>query len=198
MRDFNSKAAINSLIFFAIEEGGMINKMKAYKLLWLSDKLHMLKYGEPFLNDEFFAMEFGPVPSRTRDICEGNFYTLEEMQYFPKKLKPHDTDKYSIVAISKFESDWFSDSEIEVMEEVYNAFGKLDQFELSELSHSFPEWNKFEKLFEEELSKREKMELIDFFNTGDKEFEVFEKYSKNIEDMKEHFLEIEDIKSSMT
>jgi uncharacterized phage-associated protein len=51
MLGFNYKKAIQTLAYFAQKEGGVINKMKVFKLIWLSDRLHLRKYGRPILND---------------------------------------------------------------------------------------------------------------------------------------------------
>jgi len=49
MVGFNHKKAVQTLAYFAQKEGGVINKMKAFKLIWLSDRLHLRKYGRPIL-----------------------------------------------------------------------------------------------------------------------------------------------------
>lgn len=67
---FSHKKATQILNYFAIKEGGKINKMKALKLTFLADRYHLRKYGRLITNDEYFAMEFGPVASGVKDIAE--------------------------------------------------------------------------------------------------------------------------------
>jgi len=66
MKGFNYRKAIQTLVFFAEKENGTINKMKAYKLIWLSDRWHLRNYGRSILNDTYFALKFGAIPSNTR------------------------------------------------------------------------------------------------------------------------------------
>ena len=77
MVGFNYKKAVYTLAYFALKEGGAINKMKAFKLIWLSDRLHLRKYGRPILNDVYFALPMGPIPSNTKDIADNSDFLAE-------------------------------------------------------------------------------------------------------------------------
>lgn len=88
MLGFNYKKAVQALNFYADAEGGKINKMKALKLIWLSDRLHLRKFGRPILNDTYLAMPYGPVASGTKDLAEGtSFLADEEQQYKDNFIK---------------------------------------------------------------------------------------------------------------
>ena len=58
------KKATQALNFFALKKDGKINKMKAIKLIYLADRLHLRKYGRPIVGDIYWAMKLGPVGSR--------------------------------------------------------------------------------------------------------------------------------------
>ena len=46
----------NVILFFAHKsEGKSIEKLKLIKLIWLSDRLHLNKYGRLILNDKYKA-----------------------------------------------------------------------------------------------------------------------------------------------
>ena len=77
MVGFNHKKAVQTLAYFAQKEGGVINKMKAFKLIWLSDRLHLRKYGRPILNDVYFALPKGPIPSSTKDLADNSDYLAD-------------------------------------------------------------------------------------------------------------------------
>src|SRR5947209_1364440 len=47
-----------------------MTKMKLFKLLFYSDKKHLLQYGRPILGDVYVRMENGPVPSAAYDIIK--------------------------------------------------------------------------------------------------------------------------------
>lgn len=163
MRGFNYKKAVQALNLLAIKEGGTLNKMKAIKLVWLSDRLHLLNHGRTITGDSYFAMKHGPVPSYTRDFLESNNWSLadEELKFSQEYFKI--IDKYSFQTIKSFDSSVFSNSDILVLEEVYNKYGKFDQYQLRDISHEFPEWKKHESVIESGISSRVEMNLLDFF-----------------------------------
>ena len=67
---FAYKKATQALNFFAIENGGEIEKLHALKLIFFADRYHLRKYGRPITNDQYWAMRLGPVPSGTKDLFE--------------------------------------------------------------------------------------------------------------------------------
>ena len=67
---FKYETATQALNYLALKSGGRINKMKALKLIFFSDRYHLRKYGRPITNDEYLAMEYGPVASGVKDIAE--------------------------------------------------------------------------------------------------------------------------------
>ena len=59
----------------------------------------------------------------------------------------------------------FSDSDQEVLDKILRVYGALDQFELEELSHKFPEWMAYEtKLQAEDTPKAYKIDIDYFFD----------------------------------
>ena len=64
------KKATQALNFLAKKKGGKINRMKALKLIYFADRLHLRTYGRPIIGDDYWAMQFGPVPSCTNNIAK--------------------------------------------------------------------------------------------------------------------------------
>ena len=62
-----AKAAI---LYFAQSGMPEFTKGKLCKLLFLSDKLHLVRYGRPITGDSYAAMEHGPIPSCVLDILD--------------------------------------------------------------------------------------------------------------------------------
>lgn len=139
---FKIKKAVQALNFIASNHGGKVNKMKALKLIWLADRLHIRKFGRTILNDRYVAMPNGPVASSTRDILEGN-YSFED--YVTSHLKSYEEDRYFYCASGDFDGSVFSQSDLDCINEVMAAYAQLSKFQLSEFSHSFPEWKRWEK-----------------------------------------------------
>jgi len=64
------RKATQALNYFARQEGGSINKLKALKLLFFADRYHLRKYGRPVSECAYYAMTHGPVASEAKQIAE--------------------------------------------------------------------------------------------------------------------------------
>ncbi|MEI9921336.1 MAG: Panacea domain-containing protein [Bacteroidota bacterium] len=188
MVGFKYKKSVQALNFFAQQEGGKINKMKALKLLWLSDRAHLWKHARPITDDTYFAMKFGPVASGSKDLIEESDFieSQTEKDYTNKYLKRLDNLQYS--STGEIDDSVLSRSEIEALTIVYGEFGKMSQFDLSDLSHIFPEWKKYESEIKAG-GVRYEMKLVDFFDAPLKDFNVFKKLSENAKLAKEIFIQ---------
>ncbi len=163
MQGFNYKKAIQALNFLAEKSGGTLNKMKAIKLIWLSDRLHLRKYGRMITSDVYFALPFGPVPSTTRDILELNSTFITEVEYDYGKEHIENTDQYSFKSKKHPSLRVFSKTDIDVINQIFENYGHIEPFALSELSHSFPEWKKYDSPLKSKIASRFEIEIDDFF-----------------------------------
>ena len=158
---FNYKKATQALNVLALKEGGAINKMKALKLIYFADRYHLRKYGRLITNDNYIAMENGPVASRTRDIAEKtNFIGRDEKSYANTYLESK--GKYDLKSKLSPDTDVFSDSDIEALEFAWEKFGHFDKFKLASITHDYPEWSKHRDELNRTLSMP--MDLDDFFD----------------------------------
>ncbi len=143
--NFDHKKGTQALNFFATREGGKINKMKALKLIFLADRYHIRKYGRLITNDSYVAMSYGPVPSVIKDIAETNDYLDEDAKgYAALYIKPVSNNLF-LTSLKKIDMSIFSDSDLEALQFTWDVFGKYDQFQLAEITHSYPEWVKHKK-----------------------------------------------------
>lgn len=139
MTSFKFKKAVQALNFFAKKEGYQINYMKAGKLVYLADKVHLRLYGRTITNDNYVAMKNGPVPSRTKDIIsKSEWWGRDIVEYSNQYLTA--PNGYNISSISDVDTNIFSKTDLKVMELIYYNFGKFTEFELSDYTHTFPEW----------------------------------------------------------
>ncbi len=162
MRGFNFKKSVQSLCYFAHKSGGTLNKMKAIKLIWLSDRLHVRKYGRSITEDEYYALPNGPVPSATRDILESSVFLDDTASDYATEYIS-EIDKYNFTNLIEPNLKVFSKTDIAVLDIVFDAFGKFDHFQLSDFSHHFPEWKKHESALTKKLSSRFTINTEDFF-----------------------------------
>ena len=158
---FNLQKTTQALNFFAVRSGRMINKMKAIKLLYFADRYHLRKFGRSISNDDYYAMEYGPVPSNGKDIAENSdFLGKHEKSYVEKYLKR--SSNYDYKSIKPIDRDVLSESDIEALEFAWETFKEFDQFQLADITHKYPEWQKHENQITDRNS-RIQMDYEDFF-----------------------------------
>ncbi|MBN2764904.1 MAG: SocA family protein [Paludibacteraceae bacterium] len=151
--DIRTLKILNSILYFASKENDKtISRLKLMKLLWLADRLHLNKYGRLILKDNYFALPHGPIPSNALNFSNASipgFYTVNGNK---------------ITAIKKVDDKFFSGSDLEIMEFVWQSFGNMTASSLRNLSHKFPEWIRFQKELED-TSLPNKFDIVmdDFF-----------------------------------
>ena len=187
------KKATQALNFLAEKKDGKINKMKAIKLIYLADRLHLRKYGRPIIGDVYWAMKLGPVGSRAKRTAELDV-PENLLSYAQKYIQPEDEKKRSLVSLRSTDTDLFSKTDIECLESVYSAFGDKDQFELAELSHQYPEWVKHAKELRSG-KKRVLMDYEDFFSNAEKDDTFFAQNKTDLTLAKESFAELQEVSS---
>ena len=159
--NFDYKKAVRSLNFFAVKNGGQINKLKVIKLIFFADRYHIRKYGRPITNDDYFAMSYGPVGSGVKDISEmSEFLGPEEKEDALLYIKS--PEPYKVESIKNYETEVFSESDLEALLFAWNRFGQYDEFELAEITHKYPEWEKHKQVLED--CSRVRMDYKDFFS----------------------------------
>lgn len=159
--DIKTLKILNSIIFFTSKEKDKtISRLKLMKLLWLSDRIHLNKYGRLILKDCYNALPHGPVPSLALNYSKNDlpdFYLVHGNK---------------IQALKDFDSKYFSESDLEVMNFVWSTFGNKGASGLRNYSHDFPEWLRFKKELEDSsMPNSYEIVLDDFFeNPNKKEF----------------------------
>lgn len=159
MEIFDKHKAKHLILYLANRNGGVMNKLKAIKLIWLADRYHLRKHGRTITGDKYVAMEHGPVPSSVKDMIEGKSgFKIASLSLDPLK--------HNYSTEEKADLDYFSESDQEAIDLIYKHFGSLDKFGLRDLSHNFPEWKRFEGIL---LSKKSSFPMIidDFFKNVD-------------------------------
>jgi uncharacterized phage-associated protein len=187
------KKATQALNLLAKKKDGRINKMKAIKLIYLADRLHLRKYGRTIVGDVYWAMKLGPVGSRAKNIAELTNVPVEVLAYAKKYIKPADAKKQSYASIKAPDFRVFSKSDLECLEAVYARFSDKDQFELAELTHKFPEWEKHEDEIMVKGKKRIKMSYDDFFADPKAGDDFFVQKKSDLNQAKDTFDESRDV-----
>lgn len=169
------------LNYIAEKEGGEVNYMKALKLLYFADRLHLRKYGRLITDDRLVAMNKGTLGSQARDIILKNeVLPYNVFEYSKDKLK-RDLKKYTIGPNFKDKSS-LSKTDIECVDKVISIFGDKEEFDLAELTHKLPEWKRHEYVIEKKEKLVEDLEPLDLFEPTDNR-ELNKIYSQSDEEL---------------
>ncbi len=137
---------VQSLNWFCFKNNKALNKMKAIKLLFFADRYHLRKYGRLITSDTYYALQYGTVGSLTKDILNENKISLGkyELDYVKEYIKNMNLE-YHLKKLPNYKL--LSDSDIEALEFSYNNFNKFPEFQLSNITHDYPEWKQYQNYF---------------------------------------------------
>ena len=158
----DTRKIVQALTYFASkQENHELDNMKAYKLLWLADRRHLRLYGRSISNDTYYAMPFGPVPSDAKQLLENHATRLVNDEAYKNGYIQTLGKKYK--AIQEPDMRVFSASDREVLDGVIHSFNGLSAKELSDFSHTFPEWRKYQPLIDGKETKKSYPIDVDLF-----------------------------------
>jgi len=138
---FAHKKAAQALNYFAIQNGGEIEKLHALKLIFFADRYHLRKYGRPITNDQYWAMRLGPVASGVKDLFELDSVSHEERHYAAALLAKGGKE-YSVRSIATVDTRVFSQTDLEALRFAWDNFGRRPR--IVEKAHLYPEWKRHE------------------------------------------------------
>ncbi len=193
---FSHKKAIQALNFFAAASGGRLNKMKALKLVYFADRQHLRKYGRPVTNDTYFAMKFGPVASACLNLLnEKEEFTAPEENEYRSQFLCRDGD-YDFSSISAVDTRVLSRSDVEALEFAWENYRHLDQFQLADETHRFPEWLQHQAALESGQATRRQMHYSDFLQNPEASVDKLPPLSaEDAEDLRDELAEMHAIES---
>lgn len=154
MNRFQEKKIVECLAYLSSKVD--LTDVKAYKLLWLADRMHLGLYARTITGDDYYAMERGPVPSCVKKIVNHRL----QSDIFDNIFKVEGKSLKRKFSLSQYE--YLSETDIKVLNKIIDAYGKYSEDELTELSHKSPEWKRCEGKFEAN-KKAFKMNMDDFF-----------------------------------
>lgn len=136
---YEEKAA-QAAALFLLKAGGPMPHLKLMKLLYIADRESYRRHSSPITGDEMVSMPHGPVLSRTLDLMKGAApsapngwarYVCRVNQY-AVTLADGVTGETSL--------DLLSQANRRVIDDVWDRYGRMSQWELRDLTHEFPEW----------------------------------------------------------
>lgn len=121
---------INAIIYFARNTQNC-GKTKLMKLLYFLDFIHFKQTGKSVTGMDYYAWDFGPVPvSVWEELTDGMDSDMREAIILSQK-----GDFQHIQAKKKFDDQFFSNRELNILERVAFIFRDAPTNEMVELTH---------------------------------------------------------------
>ena len=113
----NYKKIVQAILYVINKSDGSINKYNLMKIMFASDKYHMLKYIRPVTGDKYIRMQHGTVPSKMLDMVNGkNIKTcLKELGEESLPFQLSATEKDIVMSSAKENRKLLSKSDIEAL-----------------------------------------------------------------------------------
>lgn len=129
---FKPDRASQSVLWLLHRHGGSMDKLKLIKMIFLADREHLVRYGRPIVGGDYVAMDLGLVSSHLKDYIEGRT---------PSSNLPFIIQgDYNLVAKQPTNEDWLSESELKVLDEVYEEYKHVDSVKLGFMTHKYKAW----------------------------------------------------------
>lgn len=158
------------------DKANVLPEVKIVKLLWAADRYHLRKYGRSVSDDEYLAMQWGPVGSMAKDILEHSCFPTnglneDDFSYIGEFISSDHKGRDSMIfSLRDTDESQMSESDREALDFAWNKLGDYTIEEIVDFSHKYPEWKKHEDALKSERSV--KMDIYDFFECTDED-EVF-------------------------
>lgn len=118
----------NAIRYLTAVEG--FSKTKILKLIYLLEELSIKKHGVPFFNISFQVWKFGPVAEPVFVETSGKPSMFKK--YFEIE---HSNSGNLVKGIGEFDDFYFSDYDMDILEEVYSKYHKATSTDLVKITH---------------------------------------------------------------
>ena len=137
---FNDRKVAQMAAFLLGQGGARMAHLKLMKLLYLSDRESMARYGAPISGDRIVAMRHGPVLSMTLNFMDGDEESSPDG--WDSLISAKENNELSLKrAVTRDDLDELSQADIGVLESVWKKFGHMDKWTIRDYTHDHcPEW----------------------------------------------------------
>lgn len=137
---FNERKVAQMAAFLLAKEDGHMAHLKLMKLLYLSDREAMDRYGAPLSGDHMVSMPHGPVLSMTLNLMDGDVESSKGG--WESWITAKANHELSVVSdVQPGQLDELSPADIEVLEAVWAKFGYMGKYQIRDYTHDHcAEW----------------------------------------------------------
>ena len=141
-----------AIVFFLDNEVKFFGTTKLMKLFFFADKLHLEKYKKPIFNKSYTKLPRGPVPLWILELIKQDkedIDFLESAKVFNTFIETYKTGYENMTSFKKrknidFNKDFFSESEMEILNKIVSIFKNMNTETISDWSHRTNAWKSVE------------------------------------------------------
>lgn len=172
----NKVQTIVQAIYLILQElGQKTDKMKLVKLLFLSDKYHLLHYGRTITDDSYCAMQHGPVGSIALNVLNYNtakdYLSNTAIKYIANLIEISSNLKRNITN-NPCNFEMLSETDKQAIRYVVLNFGNMSASDLRKYTHDYPEWKQYEQDFKRKITENEPINTDELFSVIDNRMNV--------------------------
>ena len=132
---FNEKKATQVAARFLESAGRRLPYMSLLKFMYITDREGLRRWAAPVTNDRYVSMKLGPVLSGVYDLL---VVPSEVPTYWHRHISS--PEQYEVSLLEHPGDDQLSLAEEALVDEIFSTYGNQSQWQLSDLTHQFPEW----------------------------------------------------------
>ena len=160
-------ATIIEALHYILKKIRKADKIKLVKLVYLADKYHLIRYGRTITNDDYYAMQHGPVGTTVKDVLSFDSFSLTPngIKYASRLLDRIDNNTFAANPSARVTFDMLSETDKEALDFVVENFGSMGPWKLRDYTHKYPEWYQYADLFKNKLTRRERIDTKELLST---------------------------------
>jgi hypothetical protein len=136
---FDEKKATDAAAYLLSLNNNRLPYMKLMKLLYIADRVSLSEYHYSITTDSYYSMKFGPVVSGIYD-CIRHWNDLPDDSPWKRTIYINKERYEAVLTDENNPFDMLSEEEKDILRDANNGHDSENQFELSQFTHSFPEW----------------------------------------------------------
>ena len=136
---FDETKATQAAALLLRRAGNKMSYMALIKLLYFADREALKENERPITGDRYYSLKYGPVLSRVKNLITEEEATRES-QFWSKHISA--PSEYEVSLISDPGNGELCQLEEDILNEIFEQYGRMDRFKLAELTHQIcEEWD---------------------------------------------------------
>ena len=134
---FDEAKATQAAAYFLKLRGGQMHYIKLIKLLYLTDREALLRWGNSVTTDHHVSMDNGPVVSTILNLITADKDKPVWGRYISAPLGDYEVK----LLVDAVPTDKLSQAEEKLMQELFERYGHWNRWDLiNKVMHKLPEW----------------------------------------------------------